>query len=141
MRGPWTQLHVHLCWATWDRKPLITPALEGPLYAAFTAKCVDLDVVPVAIGGTVDHVHLLLRLTPVAAVADVVKHLKGSSSHFMAHRIQPGRLFKWQGAYGAFTVSPSGVPVVRNYILRQKEHHAANTTHRTMELTQDPVEP
>ncbi|HEV7680584.1 MAG TPA: transposase, partial [Pyrinomonadaceae bacterium] len=32
--------------------------------------------------------------------------------------------FSWQRGYGAFTVSQSKVDEVRNYISRQKEHHA-----------------
>ena len=36
----------------------------------------------------------------------------------------PGQVFKWQGAYGAVSVSPQHVPQVSDYIARQKEHHA-----------------
>jgi hypothetical protein len=42
--------------------------------------------------------------------------------------------FKWQGGYGAFTVSPYHVEKVRNYVLHQPEHHAAGNTHSSLEL-------
>jgi len=35
--------------------------------------------------------------------------------------------FNWQPGYGAFTVSASKVPEVRNYIRNQEEHHRKMT--------------
>jgi hypothetical protein len=34
-----------------------------------------------------------------------------------------GEGFSWQEGYAAFSVSPSQVPVVKNYIRNQQEHH------------------
>jgi hypothetical protein len=31
--------------------------------------------------------------------------------------------FSWQGGYGAFGVSESNIPDVKDYITRQEEHH------------------
>lgn len=59
-------------------------------------------------GGTDNHVHLLIALPPTCNLAHAVQKLKGSSSHWMG----PG--FSWQDGYGAFSVSPSQVPVVKN---------------------------
>ena len=33
---------------------------------------------------------------------------------------------RWQGAYGAFTVSKQDVPQVTAYVERQKQHHTGN---------------
>ena len=124
MRAPYTQLYLHLVWATWDRLPLITDEIEPRLYAAIAQKCRQLKCVPLAIGGVADHVHLLVRLHTTVAVATLAKEVKGSSSHLVTHEIRPGEFFKWQGAYGAFTLRKEDVPVVQAYIERQKEHHA-----------------
>jgi REP element-mobilizing transposase RayT len=126
MRAPFTQLYVHCVWATWDRLPLITPQSEQPLYASINAKCDELKCQRIAIGGMPDHVHLLVRLHTTVAVADLVKGVKGTSSHLIAQKIIPNEFFKWQGAYGAFTVSKDGVPAVKAYIENQKEHHMQN---------------
>ena len=126
MRAPFTQLYLHCVWATWDRLPFLTPQLEQPIYAAILAKCHELKCEPLAIGGISDHVHLLIRLHTTVAVADLLKDVKGASSHLVTHVITPGEFFKWQGAYGAFTLRKEDVPVVKDYIERQKEHHARN---------------
>jgi len=124
MRAPYTQLYLHLVWATWDRLPLITPAIEPNLYAAMAKKCEDLGCQLIAIGGIVDHVHLLVRFPTTISIADLVKGVKGSSSHLMNHGVLPGGGFKWQGAYGAFTISKRSVDDVVAYIRHQKVHHA-----------------
>ncbi len=124
MRAPFTQLYLHCVWATWDRLPLVTSTVEQPVYAAIISKCQELKCQHIAIGGMPDHVHLLVRLHTTVSVADLLKEVKGASSHLVTHKITPNEFFKWQGAYGAFTVSKDGVPAVKAYIERQKEHHA-----------------
>ncbi len=123
MRSPYTQLYLHMVWSTWDRLPLITPAIEPRVYAAIGQKCRELKCEPYAIGGVEDHVHLLVRFPTTVTVAEIAKGVKGSSSHLVAHEITPGEFFKWQGAYGAFTIRKSEVQKVKAYVLNQKEHH------------------
>jgi len=127
MRAPYTQLYLHCVWATWDRLPLITPTIEARLYAAIAAKSRELKCEMIAIGGDVDHVHVLERFPTTLAVATLLKEVKGSSSHLMAHEVTPNEFFKWQGAYGAFTVSKDAVKSVAAYISNQKAHHAAKS--------------
>ncbi len=129
MRAPYTQLYVHMVWATWDRLPLITEAIEPRLYAAIATKCRQLKCEPLAIGGIEDHTHLLTRLHTTVAIATLVKEVKGSSSHLGTHKIAPLEFVKWQGAYGAFTIRKSEVLRVKAYILNQKQHHAENNLH------------
>ena len=136
MRTPFTQLYLHCVWATWDRLPLITPKIEQPVYAAILAKCRELKCEHLAIGGMPDHVHLLVQLHTTIAVADLLKEVKGASSHLMTHKIMPNGFFKWQGAYGAFTIRKSEVLRVRAYIEHQKAHHTKNELWDEWEQTQ-----
>jgi hypothetical protein len=43
MRRNKLALFVHLVWATWDRLPLITPAVERPLYRCLDKEALDLS--------------------------------------------------------------------------------------------------
>jgi REP element-mobilizing transposase RayT len=140
MRAPYTQLYLHCVWATWDRLPLITPQIEARLYAAINAKCKELRCEPLAIGGIEDHTHLLVRFPTTLAVATLVKEVKGASSHLTTHQITPTEFFKWQGAYGAFTVSKDIVPHVLEYIVNQKKHHAARSVFEDWENCEIQVE-
>ena len=134
----YTQLYLHCVWATWDRLPLITAEVETPLYTVIAAKCRELGCTPLAIGGINDHIHLLVRLSPKIAVAQLVGQIKGASSHAVTHPIQPDHLFKWQGSYGAFTISQRSVPQVSGYILAQKAHHSNSTLINALERWADP---
>jgi putative transposase len=127
MREPFTQLYVHLVWATWDRLPLITPEVRSSVYGCIQAKCSSLRAEVLAIGGIEDHVHLLARIPPTLAAAVLAKQVKGPSSHLVTHGLRHEDGFKWQGAYGAFTVSKGDVPRVRAYVLNQEQHHRDQT--------------
>ncbi len=124
MRAPYTQLYLHMIWATWDRLPLVTAEIEDRIYAAIAAKCRELKCEPLAINGVEDHVHLLVRFHTTVSVAQLAKGVKGSSSHLVTHEINPGEFFKWQGAYRAFTIRKSDVPKVIAFIQKQKQHHS-----------------
>jgi REP element-mobilizing transposase RayT len=66
---------------------------------------------------------LLAQIPATAAVATLVKRVKGASSR-LANETSPwDTIFKWQGAYGAFSISPWDVKKVQKYILNQEEHH------------------
>jgi len=133
VRAPYSELYVHLVWATWDRLPILTPEIEKRVYAAIADKCRAMDCEPLAIGGVADHVHVLIRLNPTVAVADLVKEVKGSSSHLVTHEIRPAEFFKWQGAYRAFTLRKSEVEQVRAYIQNQFTHHGTKEVDRLRE--------
>jgi len=67
-----------------------------------------------------DDVHLLLGLPAKQSLSFAVRDLKANSSRWMS---QSCPKFSWQEGFGAFSVSPSQVPVVKKYIRNQAEHH------------------
>ena len=123
MRSPWTQLYLHLAWATWERRLLLTPEIQPEIYRLILAECRKLRVELLAAGGMEDHVHLLVRVPTSLAPATLVKQVKGSTSHAINHGRGATGTFRWQEGYGAFSVSKRSVPVVSSYVLRQEHHH------------------
>jgi len=115
---------------------MISEKIQSQLYAAIAEKCRQLKCTPLAVGGIEDHCHLLVRLNPAISVSDLVKEVKGSSSHLVNHELDLRATFKWQGAYGAFTVRKDGVPQVRTYILNQAEHHREGKVVTEYEVTE-----
>jgi REP element-mobilizing transposase RayT len=91
----------------------------------------------IAIGGIEDHVHVLLRFPTTVSIALLVQRLKGASSHFVTHVAKAPNAFKWQGGYGAFTLTKRAVPLVRSYVLNQAEHHRQGTLYRELERTEE----
>jgi putative transposase len=83
--------------------------------ASFTIGC-DL----IAVGGTSNHVHILITLRPMARLAEIVQKVKANSSRWLGEQDIE---FEWQKGYGAFSVSPSMLQTVKAYIRSQEEHH------------------
>ena len=134
MRANFTQLYVHCVWATWDRLPLITPDIQEVIYASIIEQCHQLGGTVIAIGGIEEHIHLLTGIPPTLSVSDLVKNIKGSSSHLITHKIKPCEFFKWQGSYGAFTVSYNDIGTVANYVRNQPFHHLNKSVFSDWEL-------
>jgi putative transposase len=133
MREPCTQLYLHVVWATWDRLPLITVERQRLAYSSIQSTCSGLGASLIAIGGTEDHVHVLLRFPTTICISDLVGRMKGASSRLVEQ--VSGEAFKWQGGYGAFTVSKRGVPIVREYVLKQAQHHRSGELIAALETT------
>ena len=126
---------LHLVWGTWDRLPLITPKLQPDVYRALAHQVEQMRADVIAIGGVEDHVHVLVRFPTTLSVSEMVKQVKGASSHLVTQVLRSPDFFKWQGSYGAFTVSKRGIPVVREYILNQEEHHRSGSLIGALERT------
>lgn len=120
MSHPYVRNYYHLVFSTKDRRSFIKPAFQNDVYDQIRYVAVEYGASVEAIGGTEDHVHVLLQLPAKLAIAAVVCALKAKSSKRMGDH---GHLFAWQSGYGCFTVSSSAVPAVREYIGKQQEHH------------------
>lgn len=131
--GTFFQLYYHFIWATQNRLPIITPAVEATLYPYLSAKCLELGYRLHAVGGMEDHVHLLVELTPTILVADAAKRLKGGSSHFINHVSGLDDMLYWQDGYGVITIRKDETQKVTNYIRNQKEHHASGKLSKLLE--------
>jgi len=132
----YTQLHVHLVWATWDRLPLISPEMESRLLGALRDKCDELGCQCLAAATVADHVHLVVRHPASLSVAELVGQLKGSSSHLANHLRGSSGDFRWQGSYGAFSVSSRNLAAATAYVLGQKQHHSEHTVHPEAERSE-----
>jgi len=108
---------IHRVFSTKERRAKIPAARTADLYAYLGGIARGEGFSLITAGGTANHVHLLFDLPAPCPLAHTVQKLKGSSSHWM------GKGFSWQEGYGAFSVSPSQIELVKEYILNQEEHH------------------
>ena len=123
MRRNKLALYLHLVWSTWDRLPMVTPQIERRLYRCIESEARDQGCTVLALNGVPDHVHLVVSFPATITISNLMKQVKGVSSHFVNKALLPDTQFKWSGGYGAFTVSRWDVDKVVQYVKRQKEHH------------------
>jgi len=115
---------VHLVFSTKGRRRLIDGAIEGELHRYLASACNTCGCPAHRVGGTEDHIHLLLSLSRTITVAGLVQSIKADSSKWLKTKGPRCETFAWQGGYGAFSIGQSQVDAVRRYIAGQKEHHA-----------------
>jgi REP-associated tyrosine transposase len=120
-------LLVHLVFSTKNRQPWIRPEIEDELYAYLAGVCRELDSPALAINGTNDHVHILVRMGKKTALADLIEEVKKRSSKWIKTRSAAYQDFYWQAGYGAFSIGQSSVDSLKRYIADQKEHHRTRT--------------
>ena len=120
-------LRYHVIFSTRDRHPGLTPEIRGRLYPYISGILRAEQGQVLVIGGTADHVHLLLGISRDRSVVETVRDLKANSSRWIRSEFPSSGSFSWQAGYGAFTVGRSGVANVRAYIENQEEHHRTKT--------------
>jgi REP element-mobilizing transposase RayT len=111
----------HCVFSTKGRCGLIPPAKQPDLWAYLGGIARKNGFRALAVGGTDNHVHLLLSLPSTVSLAKAMQLLKGGSSKWMndsgAHD------FAWQESYGSFSIGISQQAATITYIQSQAEHH------------------
>ncbi|MHB2150957.1 IS200/IS605 family transposase [Calditrichota bacterium LG25] len=123
MANSYTQILIHYIFSTKRREKLILPKYEKRIWQFMGGIAKQNGVVPYAIGGIEDHVHLLISLPKTLSVAQAIQLIKGGSSSWIHSTFSELKNFAWQEGYGAFSVSYSKLEKVKTYIENQKEHH------------------
>jgi REP element-mobilizing transposase RayT len=75
-------LVVHLIFSTKGRQPLITPEIRADLFAYLGGIIREMHGTALIINGTADHVHMLIRIRPAQAAAEVARVAKSNSSRW-----------------------------------------------------------
>ncbi len=122
------QIYVHIVFSTKNRAPFLKDkAFRDRVHAYLKGICDNQDSPSLQVGGVEDHVHILCRLSKKLGVADLIRELKRDSSSWIKSQQPSLAEFHWQNGYGAFSVSPSHVEALIEYIKNQEEHHKTET--------------
>jgi putative transposase len=113
--------HVHYVFSTKNRAHLIPVRVQPDLWAYIGGIARADAAKALAVGGTENHVHVLLGMPSIIAIATAVQRIKDASSRWLHE--EHGLDCEWQEGYGAFTVSASQLPRTIEYISSQPEHH------------------
>ena len=121
----YTCLMYHIVFSTKERRPLI-PLAELPRICQYMGGIIrQAEGQMLSANGTRDHLHIAAIGSPTVDIARFVQLIKGNSSKWIHETFPALKDLYWQESYGAFTVSPSAVPRLLDYIKRQEEHHKA----------------
>jgi REP element-mobilizing transposase RayT len=102
---------------------MIHKSVENTIYQFISEELRALGCPVRIINGMPDHIHCLFLLSREKSIAEIIKQIKGSSSHYINQANLISEKFSWQTGYAAFSVSESIVDKVFHYIKNQKQHH------------------
>lgn len=122
-----TQVYLHIIFGTKDRLPMIHPVFENELYQYIEIQCNEHGCIALRVGGCIDHVHILCRLSKHFLIPKLLELVKGSSSKWVKTNYPEFNQFYWQDGYAAFSVSPHEIDKIDAYIQNQHIHHASKT--------------
>jgi putative transposase len=118
---------LHIIFSTKNRLPWLDHDVRPRMHAYLAAICRDLGAEFVHAGGMADHVHIVTTLPRTVSQAEMIEHIKKTSSKWIKALDHRFRGFFWQRGYGAFSVSPSQLNAVLKYLDGQEEHHRTRT--------------
>jgi putative transposase len=118
---------LHIIFSTKNREPWLDSQVRPRMHAYLATICRDLGAQLVHVGGVSDHVHIVTTLPRTISQAEFIEQIKKTSSKWIKPIDARYRGFFWQRGYGAFSVSPSQLHAVLNYIKTQQEHHRTRT--------------
>jgi putative transposase len=134
-RNYYSEIHLHLVWHTKLSRPLLTPQVETVVHQYLRHKLINTSGAFVhEIGGTENHVHVVVSVAPTILIGELIGRLKGASSHEANQKLGQGRkVLEWQDGYGVVSFGTKVLEWVKAYVRNQKEHHARGSVHARLE--------
>jgi len=112
----------------------LTRPVRRVLYAQMQKEAGERGLRIIAAGGVEDHVHCLLQLMPAQNLAQVVRVIRGLSADWLNGNKLLATPMEWEEGYAAYSVSPSGVAAVVEYIGKQEEVHQTKTLESELKI-------
>ncbi len=118
---------LHIVFSTKNREPWLDSGVRPRMHAYLATICRDLSADVVHVGGVSDHVHIVTTLPRTLSHAQFIEQIKKTSSKWIKEVDARYRGFFWQRGYAAFSVSPSQLEAVMQYVEAQQEHDRNRT--------------
>jgi putative transposase len=123
---------IHLVWSTRGRSAVIDAVRAEFVHETIAAQCSRLDCGVIAVSTSVDHAHLLCRVSPKVPVMELVRATKSASS-VLFNRAFGADVLRWQEGYGEFSVSPWDVAAIAEYVKTQRSRHESGEVDQWLE--------
>jgi putative transposase len=111
MPSSYVSNHVHIVFSTKERQRVIDANLQPKLWAYIAGIARNHDMHAIAVGGTEDHVHILVSVAPTLSISKAAQLLKANSSRWVNETHQDR--FEWQEGYFGCSESRSQIPTLR----------------------------
>ena len=122
-----SKVTLHIIFSTKNREPWLDSAIRARMHAYLATICRDFGCDALHVDGVADHVHIVTTLPRTLSQAQLIEQVKKVSSKWTKSLESRYRGFFWQRGYAAFSVSPSQLDALMQYVQTQEEHHRTRT--------------
>ena len=140
MDHPATSLFAHLIIFTDDLRPLLREEYETGLHFYLGEILGREECRPIAIGGTVNHLHLLIEYSVDTIFDELIRILQQESASWIRSTYDSPD-FCWSSDYYCLTTSHSDLEELTAYIENQKLYHSEISLDRELQKIRDAVPP
>ena len=114
--------YIHAVFSTKGRTGWLgDEKFRDTVYSYITAALKDMDCESYIIGGSDNHVHILMNQNPNLSIDDIINGIKKYSTE--EARKTGTTDFEWQESYGAFSINTCDISEKTKYISGQEEYH------------------
>jgi REP element-mobilizing transposase RayT len=133
MTGNRSYIYVHALWAVQDNQPLLSLPVRKVLFAHTQQEATSRGIQLIIVNGAADHVHCLFKMMPVQNLSGIIKQLKEIMAFWLNENKLLQQPFEWSEFYAAYSVSPTTLDKVTDYIVKQEQFHAGKTLAQELE--------
>lgn len=127
MPHSYVSCYMHYVFSTKERIKSINPDIKERLWAYMGGIAKENNMKALIVGGTSNHIHILLEIPSTINIAKAIQLIKGGSSKWVSDTFPTLKNFSWQEGYGAFSISVLGIQDTVSYIQNQEKHHQVKT--------------
>lgn len=131
---PYIKVWIHLVWSTKNRIPFLTHEIRPTIFQHIRENAKGKGIFLDFINGYLEHVHCLISLGSEQTISEIVKLIKGESSHWINQNRLTKTKFGWQNDYFCVGVSESVLQRTRDYIRNQEHHHSRRSFDEEFDL-------
>ncbi|MEI7835699.1 MAG: IS200/IS605 family transposase [Planctomycetota bacterium] len=130
----YSEINFHINWHVKDNNPVLRDEVEIQLQRFIRGKVLETSGMRFhEVGGTNDHVHLVVSAPPTLTPSEWIGQIKGATSHFINHQIANQKTLEWKTGYGIVSFGTRDLPWVLEYVRTQRRHHARGTSQERLE--------
>jgi REP element-mobilizing transposase RayT len=141
----YSEIYLHLNWHTKKNTSFLKGEKEIRTHAFLKDYCErSKGIRLLGLGGTEDHVHLLIQMEPPVTLSDWVGKIKGTCSHAINEEfgragekgsggISGRPSLQWQRGFGVVSFGRHDLDGLARYVEKQKEHHGKGRVNATLE--------
>ena len=132
MASTFISINIHYVFSAKNRHKIIDKKIRYRLWEYIGGIARQNNMVAQAVGGTGDHVHILLSIPATSSPSKAVQLIKIGSSKWIHEEFKDKSDFAWQTGYAAFSVSVGRLKQTIEYINNQEDHHKHKRLPRNM---------